>query len=97
LAPATVAFFELSQPIRPNFLFDCGAHAGAKREAMAVFASQAAERDYARFVSGLNAYRAMTLPRGTAAAEGYFVVPGGELARGVPFLARAMSPFAGAP
>jgi len=93
LSAATVAFFELSQPIRPNFLFDCGPHAGTKRRAMERFASQNAERDYAGFVSGLNTYRRMTLPPGTTAAEGFYVVPGSDLADGVPALSRAMSPF----
>ena len=97
LAGATVAFFELSQPLRPNFLFDCGPHAESKRRAMAAFASQNAERDYAGFVAGLNSYRRMTLPKETVAAEGYFVIPGSDLARGIPFLARAMSPWTGAP
>ncbi len=93
LAGAIVAFFELSQPFRPNFLFDCGRHAETKRRAMSAFVSQNRERDYASFVSGLNAYRRMTLPKETTAVEGYFVVPGSDLARGVPALAHAMSPF----
>jgi hypothetical protein len=37
----------------------------------------------------------MTLPKGTTAAEGYFVVPGADLSRGLPALSEAMSPFAG--
>ncbi len=94
LARATIAFYELSQPIRPNFLFDCGPHWETKRRAMAVFASQNAERDYTAFVSGLNAYRRMTLPRRTTAAEGYFVVPGNDLGRGAAALSAAMSPLA---
>lgn len=95
LSGATVAFFELSQPIRPNFLFDCGPHRETKRRAMAAFVSQNTERDYAGFVEGLNAYRRMTLPKGTTAAEGYFVVPGADLAKGVTALSQAMSPFTG--
>ncbi|MGE5346198.1 MAG: PIG-L deacetylase family protein [Acidithiobacillales bacterium] len=95
LAGATIAFYELSQPIRPNFLFDCGPHWETKRKAMTAFASQNAERDYAGFVSGLNAYRRMTLPKGTTAAEGYFVVPGTGLARGAAALSAEMSPLAG--
>ena len=97
IAGTTVAFFELSQPFRPNFLFDCGAHVEAKRRAMAAFASQIAERDYAGFVAGLNSFRRMTLPKETPAAEGYFVVPGADLARGVSSLSRAMSPWTGRP
>jgi hypothetical protein len=49
-----------------------------------------------RSVAGLNAYRRMTLPKGTMAAEGYFVVPGADLAKGVTTLSWAMSPFTGA-
>jgi LmbE family N-acetylglucosaminyl deacetylase len=95
LARATVAFFELSQPFRPNFLFDCGPHRETKRRAAAAFVSQHADRDYAGFMEGLNAYRRMTLPRETTAAEGYFVVSGADLARGVAVLSREMGPFTG--
>ena len=95
LSGATIAFFELSQPIRPNFLFDCGPHADTKKRAMEMFASQNAERDYAGYVSGLNAFRRMTLPKETTAAEGYFVLPGLVLSNGVPDLSRAMSPYPG--
>jgi LmbE family N-acetylglucosaminyl deacetylase len=95
LAGTTVAFFEVSQPFRPNVLFDCGRHTETKRRAMLAFVSQNGERDYEGFISGLNAYRRMTLPRGTKAAEGYFVVPGSDLSRGIAFLSQSMSPFAG--
>ena len=78
LRKADVAYYEISQPIRPNFLLDATRHAGAKDRAMEAFASQLAGHDYAAFVRGLNAYRRMTLPRGVAAAEGYHVVPGPE-------------------
>lgn len=77
---ATAAFCEISQPIRPNFLFDATAVRGRKERALAAFASQAALRDYAGFVSGLNAFRRMTLPPGVEAAEGYAVFPGRRLA-----------------
>jgi LmbE family N-acetylglucosaminyl deacetylase len=95
LGGATIAFYEVSQPIRPNFLFDCGPHWETKRRAMAAFASQNAERDYSGFVAGLNAYRRMTLPKGTTAAEGYYVVPGAGLAEGAARLSAAMSPVPG--
>lgn len=80
LARATVAFFEISQPFRPNFLFDLTPVLERKRRAMLAFASQAAERDYAGFVDGLNAFRRLTLPPGVAAAEAFAVFPGPLLA-----------------
>jgi LmbE family N-acetylglucosaminyl deacetylase len=80
LARATVAFFEISQPFRPNFLLDITPVLGRKEKALAAFASQAAERDYAGFVGGLNAFRRMTLPSGVAAAEAFGVFPGAVLA-----------------
>jgi LmbE family N-acetylglucosaminyl deacetylase len=80
LSRATVAFFELSQPFRPNFLFDLTPVFARKEQALAAFASQAAVRDYAGFVRGLNAFRRMTLPPGAVAAEAYAVFPGRRLA-----------------
>jgi LmbE family N-acetylglucosaminyl deacetylase len=80
LARATVAFFEVSQPFRPNFLFDLTKVLARKERAVAAFASQGAERDYAGFVGGLNAFRRMTLPAGVAAAEAFAVFPGSLLA-----------------
>jgi LmbE family N-acetylglucosaminyl deacetylase len=80
LHTATVAFFEISQPIRPNFLLDATRHVEAKGRAMAAFASQLGGHDYPAFVRGLNAYRRMTLSREVAAAEGYFVLSGQRLA-----------------
>jgi LmbE family N-acetylglucosaminyl deacetylase len=80
LHAARVAFFELSQPFRPNVLVDVTQVRERKEQAMAAFVSQAAERDYAGLVRGLNAFRRMTLPPGAAAAEGYAVFPGALLA-----------------
>ncbi|HEV8266788.1 MAG TPA: PIG-L deacetylase family protein [Thermoanaerobaculia bacterium] len=74
LAGATAAFFELSQPIRPNFLLDATAHAERKERAMAAFSSQNVGRAYPDYVRGLNAYRTMTLPLGATSAEAYFVL-----------------------
>lgn len=91
LARATVAFFEVSQPFRPNFLVDVTPVLERKRKAVRAFASQAAERDYASFVDGLNAYRTMTLPPGSAAAEAYAVFPGALLSNPAAVL-RALLP-----
>jgi LmbE family N-acetylglucosaminyl deacetylase len=79
LGAATVAFYEVSQPIRPNFLLDATTHLAAKKKAMASFPSQNGARDYPRFVLGLNAYRAMTLGPSVAAAEAFRVIAGAEL------------------
>src|SRR5664279_202471 len=79
LDAATVAFFELSQPFRPNFLVDITRVRARKERAMDAFASQAAARDYAGFVTGLGAYRRMTLSANVLAVEAYSVVGGFQL------------------
>ena len=96
LARATVAFVEVSQPFRPNFLVDVTRVLELKRKAVGVFASQAKERDYAAFVGGLNAFRTMTLPPGSAAAEAFAVFPGALLADPAAVLA-ALLPVAPRP
>lgn len=79
LGRARVAFYEVSQPFRPNVLVDITPVLERKRNAVRAFASQAAERDYSSFVDGLNAFRRMTLPSTVAAAEAYAVFDGGRL------------------
>jgi LmbE family N-acetylglucosaminyl deacetylase len=80
LATATIAFYEVSQPIRPNFLLDATPYAAAKDHAMASFPSQTGGRDYPRFMRGLNAYRALTLGPHIVAAEAFYVISGPALA-----------------
>jgi LmbE family N-acetylglucosaminyl deacetylase len=94
LEGAKVAFFELSQPFRPNFLFDATRVLERKERAMAAFASQAAERDYAGFVRGLNAYRRMTLSADVASVEAYSVVAGSRLRRDGEGVVRGLLPVA---
>jgi LmbE family N-acetylglucosaminyl deacetylase len=79
LAVATVAFYEVGQPLRPNAIVDITDVADAKYEAIAAHASQTATRDYVAYARGLNAYRAMTMPGDVKFAEGYYVVPLPEL------------------
>jgi LmbE family N-acetylglucosaminyl deacetylase len=79
LDAATVAFFELSQPFRPNFLVDITRIRARKERAMDAFASQAAARDYAGFATGLSAYRRMTLSADVLAVEAYSVAAGSRL------------------
>ena len=73
LALANVAFYEVSQPIRPNALVDITDVAVAKWSAIEAHASQTAVRDYATYARGLNAYRSMTLPDAQF-AEGYWTI-----------------------
>ena len=79
LGAATVAFFELSQPFRPNFLVDITRVRARKERAMDAFASQTALRDYTAFAAGLGAYRRMTLSPDVLAVEAYSVVGGSRL------------------
>lgn len=75
LAVTRVAFYEVSAPLpRPNMLVDITGVAETKYAAIAEHASQLAVRDYVGYARGLNSYRAMTLPAGTAFAEAYLVV-----------------------
>jgi LmbE family N-acetylglucosaminyl deacetylase/GT2 family glycosyltransferase len=73
LAVARVAFYEVSQPIRPNAIVDISEVAEQKYAAIGEHQSQTALRDYAHYARGLNAYRAMTLPPETKFAEAYYV------------------------
>lgn len=73
LALAQVAFYEISQPLRPDTLVDISDVADVKFDAIAAHASQTAIRDYVAFARGLNAYRAMTLPPPARFAEAYSV------------------------
>ncbi len=84
LAIARVAFYEVSQPLRPNALVDITSVASLKYAAIAEHASQIALKDYVAYARGLNAYRAMTLPAEVKEAEGYWVVQLPEL-RTTPF------------
>jgi LmbE family N-acetylglucosaminyl deacetylase/glycosyltransferase involved in cell wall biosynthesis len=74
LAVARVAFYEVSQPLRPNAIADITEVAELKYTAIAEHTSQLAVRDYVSYARGLNAYRAMTMPPDVKFAEAYFVV-----------------------
>ncbi len=94
LNDATVAFFEVSQPFRPNFLVDITRHRARKERAMDAFASQTALRDYAAFVTGLSAYRRMTLSADVLAVEAYSVVGGVQLRSDPEGVVRGLLPVA---
>ncbi len=92
-AVARAAFYEVSQPIRPNVLVDISEHLHRKEEAVEAFVSQLPGHDYAAFARGLGQYRRMSLPSSVAAAEACFVVPLAELPGIDPLrLARALGP-----
>ncbi|MGZ8851178.1 MAG: PIG-L family deacetylase, partial [Thermoanaerobaculia bacterium] len=74
LAVARVAFYEVTQPIRPNTIVDITAVAEEKYAAIATHKSQLAVRNYAEYTRGLNAFRTMTLPPSCRFAEAYYVV-----------------------
>ena len=84
LAIARVAFYEVSNTMRPNAIVDISDVADAKYAGIAEHTSQTALRDYASYARGLNAYRTMTLPPGAKYAEAYHVVEL-PLLRTVPF------------
>ncbi|HEX9163835.1 MAG TPA: PIG-L family deacetylase [Thermoanaerobaculia bacterium] len=86
LAIARVAFYEVSQPLRPNTLVDITDVAEQKYRAIAAHESQMSIRDYAGYARGLNAYRALTLPRNVKFAEAYWTTPLAAL-RTMPFSA----------
>ena len=94
LGAASVAFFELSQPFRPNFLVDITRTRARKERAMDAFVSQTALRDYAGFVAGLGAYRRMTLSSDVLAAEAYSVVEGSRLRSDAAGVVRGLLPLA---
>ena len=75
LAIARVAFYEVSQPLRPNTLVDITDVAEIKYQAIAMHESQTAIRDYAAYARGLNVYRALTLAPETKFAEAYWTTP----------------------
>ncbi|MFZ2490456.1 MAG: PIG-L family deacetylase [Thermoanaerobaculia bacterium] len=70
---ARVAFFEVSQPLRPNVLVDISAEAALKQTALAEHRSQLRAASYADAVQGLNRYRALTLGNSVVSAEAYWV------------------------
>jgi LmbE family N-acetylglucosaminyl deacetylase/glycosyltransferase involved in cell wall biosynthesis len=74
-AVARIAFYEVSQPFRPNTLLDITRVADAKFRAVRAHASQLGVRDYDAYARGLNRYRSMTLPAEARYAEAYWVAP----------------------
>lgn len=74
--------YEVSAPLRPNFLLDISAVLSKKQAAMACFASQLALQRYDRHLNALNVFRTYTLPPEVEAAEAYEYYPAPVLASG---------------
>jgi LmbE family N-acetylglucosaminyl deacetylase len=72
-AVARVAFYEVSQPIRPNVLVDITPFAEAKYSAIAAHGSQTTLHDYVAYARGLNTFRSMTLADAQF-AEAYWTI-----------------------
>ena len=74
IATARVAFYEVSQPLRPNLLLDITSVAARRQEAIRAHHSQTTLRDYASFADSLARYRALTLSSASH-AEAFWVAP----------------------
>ncbi|MFP4088649.1 MAG: PIG-L family deacetylase [Desulfobacteraceae bacterium] len=68
-----VAFYEIGQPIRVNFLVDISAVSDKRISALEVYESQLQERPYKDVSIALNRYRSITLPPPVTHAEGFFL------------------------
>lgn len=76
-----LAMYEIGVPLRPNRLLDITDIRDHKREAMKLFASQMARRDYAKYVEALNCFRAYTLPPDVESAEAYYLASQEDIRR----------------
>lgn len=72
----SVAFYELTTPIRPNVLVDISGVFGLKRKAIKAYKSQLKITDYLRLVTALNTYRTFTLGKKVSYAEAFWVLSG---------------------
>jgi len=88
IATARIAFYEVSQPLRPNLLLDISGVVARRQDAIRAHRSQTSLRDYASFAEGLSRYRALTLASASH-AEAYWVAPVSTL------LSRPFSAIAG--
>jgi LmbE family N-acetylglucosaminyl deacetylase/glycosyltransferase involved in cell wall biosynthesis len=73
-----VAFYEISHPLLPNALVELAGFAPRKTEALGAYVTQQGVRDYRAALSGLNAYRRLTLS-GEGPVEAFRVLPYHEI------------------
>ena len=76
-----IAFYEVTQPIRPNRLVDITADAEPKFLALSEYRSQLREREYVALSRALNRYRAFTLEAECQYAEAFWLVDVAALRR----------------
>lgn len=75
----SLIFYEVSTPLRPNWLLDISKVWDLKKQSMQCFTSQHALQNYARHIEGLNAYRTYTLPPNVQYAEAFSALTEAEL------------------
>lgn len=75
-----VAFYEVNRPLNANLLVDITPVISRKLEACNAHQSQQALRSYTECMSGLNRYRALTLPGGCTHAEAYHLLQCDDIA-----------------
>lgn len=79
-AEIDVAFFEVNRPFQANTLVDITSVVAQKRQACDAYVSQLANYPYGDCTLGLNRYRSLTVSPACEYAEGYFLLPGHEIA-----------------
>jgi len=73
--PRIVRAYEVWSAILPNRVVDISSIFDRKINALSAYSSQLAEIDYIHHVSGLNAYRSITIPE-SRYAEAFIEIPG---------------------
>lgn len=63
--------YEVSAPLRPNYLIDITTVESKKNDAMQCFISQLQHQRYDKHIQSLNHYRTYTLPKNIHSAEGF--------------------------
>lgn len=87
----TLAFYEVSAPLVPNWLVDITRAEEAKNEAMRCFVSQEAQWPYGERIRGLNRYRAYPGGADCRCAEAFFVVRAEDLQQGLGVVYRSFA------
>ncbi len=77
-----LVYYEVGQPLHPNFLHDITDIHPILDRAMDCFVSQQEVQDYKRHINALHAYRTYTLPRDTYFAEAFRIVRSNRLKSG---------------
>jgi LmbE family N-acetylglucosaminyl deacetylase len=71
---STLAYYEISAPLKPNVLVDITKEIDLKLKALRCYTSQLAQNDYLEKIKGLNRYRTYTLPKNIKYAEAFRIV-----------------------